>query len=196
MNMQKSAGLALILGSLAFLIASFSPISMVYSEPSPEVRLAMIQAANGAWVTSQFLHGLGALVAAVGIVLLSFSKSRGQVFLLALAALVFSAGTIFFFAYVYPRAVDPQGWVYGQFPNPMFLTYTYLTQVGMLLFGLALLRTGFSGKMSWTLAAGAVVLFALTLAFGDMPPFVYYLALLPAGVLLYRNSFIPAQEIF
>jgi hypothetical protein len=190
----KTVGLTLILGTLLFLSASFLPTVQVYMEPSPEARLAIIQEYSEVWLAAQALPFSGALVTALGIALAAFALPQRRSLLLPLAALAFFAGTIAFLAYLYPRWANPEGWVYGSFPNPMFLTYTFLTQAGLLLLGLAFLQTQMPRWIGFLTAGSAVLLFILTLVFGDMFPDIYYLITLPAGIWLLRRKASPAGE--
>jgi hypothetical protein len=64
--------------------------------------------------------------------------------------------------------------------------------VGLALLGVALLQAGFKPWVAW-LAIGSSALFLLLgLAFGDMPPFVYYLVTLTIGITLLRAAPVPA----
>jgi hypothetical protein len=190
MNSQRLTGILLILGAISFLVAAFMPLSMaVYGEPSPEKRLENIEAAGIVWPIQHFLFGAGILVTVAGVVLVAayFQRQSPSIWLLP-AVLTFIASALPAIPWLYLRAVDPQGWTAGQQPTWTFLSYTFLTQGGLLLLGFAWLKSSLPRWPGWLMAGGAALLFILTVITGDMPPFVYYLLTLTAGVVLYRRG--------
>jgi hypothetical protein len=190
MNSQRLTGILLILGAISFLVAAFMPLSMaVYGEPSPEKRLENIEAAGIVWPIQHVLFGAGILVTIAGVVLVAayFQRQSPSIWLLP-AVLAFIASALPAIPWLYLRAVDPQGWTAGQQPTWTFLSYTFLTQGGLLLLGFAWLKSSLPSWPGWLMAGGAALLFILTVITGDMPPFVYYLLTLTAGVVLYRRG--------
>jgi hypothetical protein len=88
--------------------------------------------------------------------------------------------------WLYLRATDPQGWTAGLHPAWLFLSYTFLTQGGLLLLGLAWLNSALPRWPGWLMLGSTALLFIVTVITGDMPPFLYYLLTLAAGIVLYR----------
>jgi hypothetical protein len=76
---QKMSALVIILGSVLFLIAAFSPISFrVFPEPSAARKLEVMTASPTAWFVAQILFALGAMVTMIGIALVGRRKSVGD----------------------------------------------------------------------------------------------------------------------
>jgi hypothetical protein len=188
MHALRLTGIVLIVGAILFLIAAFMPLSMaVYTEPSPEKRLAAIKAAGIMWHVQHLLFATGILatIAGVGLVAVHFHRQSSSRWLyLALIAFAVSAFTAM--PWLYLRATDPQGWTTGLHPAWLFLSYTFLTQGGLLLLGLAWLNSALPRWPGWLMLGSAALLFIVTVITGDMPPFLYYLPTLVAGIVLYR----------
>jgi hypothetical protein len=190
MNSPRLTGIVLVFSAISFLLAAFMPLSMaVYGEPSPEKRLENIEAAGIVWPIQHVLFAAGILVttAGVGLVAAYFRRQSPSPWLYP-AVLAFIVSALAAMPWLYLRAVDPQGWTAGLHPTWTFLSYTFLTQIGLLLLGLAWLSSALPRWPGWLMAGGAVFLFIVTVITGDMPPFVYYLPTLIAGVIFYRRG--------
>jgi hypothetical protein len=189
MNALRINGIVLIVGAILFLAASFSPISMVHAEPTAAGKLEMIMASPNAWTLSQVLYTLGAIVTVAGVGMVLYSlRQQSPPFLWLLTILALASGTLFFAGYAYFRMVNPQAWVQMTPPVWPFLAYSLLTQAGLCLFGVIWLRAQHPRWPGWLMLGGALFFFILMVIFGDMPPFVYYLLTLVAGVVLYRSG--------
>lgn len=196
MKSLTAASLMIIAGSIIFLIASFSPTSRVYGEPLPEGRLAIINESRNAWTITQILFSVGAVAVAAGVSAAAFSLRPRQTHFLPIASVLsLAAGALLLTWYAYFKFADPQTWVHHHISNPIFLGYTFLTQAGLFLFGIALLRGGNLRRTSWFLLSAVAITFILTLIFRDMPPFVYYLMTLPVGIGLYRKELSSQKEL-
>jgi hypothetical protein len=190
MNSLRLTGILLIVGAILFFSASFMPLSMaVYAESSAEQRLAAIEAAGIVWSIQHLLFATGILatVAGVGLAVAHFHRRSPSAWLY-LGLLAFGASALVAVPWLYLRGTDPQGWTAGQHPIWLFMAYTYLTQGGLLFWGMAWLGSGLPRWPGWLLIGGAAFLFIITIITGDMPPFVYYLLTLVAGVALYRRG--------
>jgi hypothetical protein len=186
---MKTTSRLILIGSVLFLTASFSPISRVHMEPTAAGKLAIITAEPTAWLLAQLLYALGALIAAAGFGKAVFQlRQMGPPPLFSGVILLLAAGSILFSVYVFTRATNPQAWVHITPPHPLFLGYTILTQIGLLLFGIMLLKTGFLRWLGWLVTGSIFILLILTAVFADMPPFVYYLLGLPVGIVFLRSS--------
>jgi hypothetical protein len=187
-NRMKTISIVIILGSILFLAASFSPMSSVYMEPTAEGKLTIIQSSPGGWVLKQVLYSLGALLTAGGFSAVAY-RLRGSISRLHLPIIVtLLAATVFFLAYVVFRTVNPETWVQIPPPHAQFLAYTFLTQAGMLLLGIALLQSGYPRWLGWLITGSMVALFVLTMILRDMPPLAYYLLGLVVGFVLLRRK--------
>lgn len=187
LGLQRVGAAILMAGSVLFLIAAFSPISRVFGERSPERRLEIILGAPAQWTFSQILFGLGAVVAATGILLIAqyVRGSGGGVAGFASAGLLL-AGSVLWLRHLYLRTIDPSMFTDGLLPVWLFVGYSLLTMLGIALFGWALLQTPLQNWVGWMLIGSMAFLFVVALLMGDMPPFVHYLLLIAAGVAIYR----------
>jgi hypothetical protein len=188
-NHMKIPALLMIIGSILFLTASFSPISRVHMEPTAAGKLAIITQEPNAWLIAQLLYSFGAIITAAGVGVAAFRLRREAPAPISSAVILsVAAGAVFFAAYVYFRTTNPQAWAQIQPPHTSFLTYTFLTQMGYLLFGILLLKSGFPHWLGWLISGSMLILIILTVVFRDMPPFAYYLLGVPIGIVLLRNT--------
>jgi hypothetical protein len=128
---------------------------------------------------------LGAAVPAIGLALLAPTLQPGQAALIQYLAVAFLiVGVAFWGWLLYMRAVDPAGFARGAMPAWLFIAYTVLTNVGLMTFGAALLVAGYPVWLGALAVAGGLIFLAAFLIFKDLPPFVYYVLLLVAGVAL------------
>jgi hypothetical protein len=186
-NLQKICAITISVGSVFFLIAAFSPVSRVFGEPLAENKLDIIMKSLNQWRITQFLFAAGAIVTCIGIGLtgiLFHNQSLSNTIYLSAALLL--GGAIFWSWHVYLRAVDPFSFTEGIIPAWLFILYTFLTQAGLIVFGVALLRMGLPGWPGWLMIGSMTLFFILTIIFRDMPPLVYYIITLVVGVMIYR----------
>lgn len=183
------AAAIVVLGSILFLIAAFSPAARVFAESDAERKLQMILADRRAWTNSQWLFSLGALVTAAGLLLVVLYDGGPLAVpwsYLAVATLLVGAGLWSW--HVYLRAVDPQAFVRGALPAWHFVAYTLATQAGLATLGFVIARmdaqSRLPGWLGWLLMGSCALLFILYLLFKDMPPFVYYILTLLLGLML------------
>jgi hypothetical protein len=189
MSALKLSGAVTFVGSILFLIAAFSPISRVYALPTAENKLGMITGSPTAWVISQTLFALGAIVTALGIALAAYAlRDRPSVLLFFTATAFLAAGAAAWSWHVYLRAAEPAAFVNGSLPGWHFALYTLLTMAALLLIGIALQRMGFPTWAGWLLIGGSILFFVLYLIFKDMPPFVYYLMGATLAFVLFRGG--------
>lgn len=178
-------------GSMLFLIAAFMPISKVYMEADSAARLQMIMDGRLQWNISQALFGLGALITAWGVGFFQVNLSDlPKVNLGWIAIMAISIGAILWSIHVYIRLTSPEGWINGDFPyiGHLFIIYSILTQLGLLLLGLMILDSDFTPWVGWMLAVGGALLFLLLVIFKDMPPFVYYVLTAIASIHILRQN--------
>lgn len=188
MNSLRISALVLIAGSILFLMAAFSPISMAFfPERDPAKQLEIVLSSKRAWVISQIFFTSGAVVAAAGMGLAAYQWRILPGSKMAYVGFaVIGIGAILWVWDCYLRAGDPQALVEGTLPTWPFIGYTLLTQAGLVLVGVVMLRSALPSWVGWMVISGALVFFVLYLIFKDMPPFVYYVLTLITGIMLYR----------
>jgi hypothetical protein len=189
MNTLKFSSVILIAGSVLFLIAAFSPISRIFGIPSAEVKLQIILSSPNQWLVAQILFALGAIVTVVGVGMIGhfFNTQSFSVFL-STSTMILLAGAFLWSWHVYLRAIDPRLFVDGKISVWYFALYTFLTQIGLVLFGIALLRMEIQDWVGWMVIGSTGIFFLLTIIFRDMPPFVYYIITMIAGIKLYSYA--------
>ena len=176
-------------GSILFLIAAFMPISKVYVETDAATRLQLIIDSRLQWNISQALFGLGALITAWGIGFVQYNLySTPRLNLGWTSATAFALGAILWSIHVYLRMTAPEGWINGEFLyiGHLFVIYSILTQLGLVLLGLKILNSDFSPWVGWMFAVGGGLFFLLMIVFKDMPPFVYYVLTSIASIYVLR----------
>ncbi|RXZ66905.1 hypothetical protein [Agromyces albus] len=180
------SGTVMILGSVLFLVAAFMPISArVFPEASPAKKLEHITDSPRAWIVSQVLFGVGSLVTVIGIGLLAPDDRDGSFAWLMLASTALLAlGLVPWLGHLYARAADPARFAEGAVPAWLFLLYAALTEVGLAVFGLALLASPYPDWLGWVVVVGMALLVVVTIVLGDIPPLFFYLVTLLAGVVI------------
>ncbi|MDQ3910314.1 MAG: hypothetical protein M3305_00695 [Actinomycetota bacterium] len=183
MSTERFGATILLVGSVLFLIAASMPVSQVFAESSLAAKLEIITSNRTAWIASQLLFGLGASIATIGLGLVAYHLrgAPGGVWAhIGLAAVIL--GAVFWDGHVYLRAIDPERFVEGRLIGWLFPAYALLTQLGLLAFGVAYLRAGYPPWLGVATVGGTVTFFIAFLVFKDIPPFVYYVLTLMAGI--------------
>lgn len=189
-SLQKISAIVIILGSVLFLIAAFSPIAnRVFPEPSAAQKLEVITAAPTAWLVAQIFFALGAMVTVIGIALVGY-RFRDQSFALLIQAsvAVLVLGALLWIWYLFMRTVDPAAFAEGALPVWPLILYFALTEAGLAVFGVALLRSALPQWVGWLVIGSMVLFFVLTLILRDMVPLFYYMITLLTGVMLYGHN--------
>ena len=186
---QKTCALIIVIGSVFFMIAAFSPVSRVFAISDAGKKLELILNERSAWNISQFFFAAGAAVTVIGLgmtgMIFSNQMNTG---LFYFSITLLAAGTILWAWHVYLRAIDPQLFTSGEIPIWLFAGYTFLTQAGLILYGMVLLKSGLSVWVGYMMIGSMILFFILTIIFRDMPPFVYYIITLITGVMIWRTD--------
>lgn len=187
-SLQRVSAIVIVVGAIVFLSAAALPVSMrVFPEPSPIRRLGYIEAAPTAWIVAQVLFAVGAALTVVGIGLLARGLADGfSTALMRVSVVVLFVALLPWVWHLYARAVDPAMFAAGSFPRWPLMTYFLLTELGLVIFGVSLLRTPLPSWVGWVVIGSMTLVFVLTLITRDMVPAVYYLVTLLTGVMLYR----------
>ena len=181
------SGIVIIVGSALFLCAANTPISFRVFAPgrSASSKLEAIRGSPTAWSVTQILFGLGALVTVIGIGVLAYALRRQpSAWLIWTSVALLILAAVLWLWHVYGRTVDPVAFAEGRWPRWPLLAYFMLTETGLAILGYALLRSDLPKWIGWMLIGSMVLLFVLTLIYRDMPPLMFYLVTLVAGIAL------------
>ena len=183
---QKTTALLLAFGSLLFVVAAFLPYSRVFAEPDPEKKLAIIMEMKKMWAIGQVFFGLGAMVTVIALGLQSYGfRDIAFAGWSHLGILLMLIGTLLWCWHLWERTVQPEAFAKGWHTPYLFVSYSMLTQAGLVLVGILLLKSPVADWVGWMFILGAGVFFLLMLIFKDMPPFVYYVLTMIAAVVLF-----------
>jgi hypothetical protein len=186
---QKTTALLLAFGSLLFLVAAFLPYSRVFVEPDPEKKLAIIMEMKKMWAIGQVFFGLGAMVTVIALGFQSYGfRDIAFARWSHLGILLMFIGTLLWCWHLWERIVQPEAFAKGLHTPYLFLLYSMLTQAGLVLVGILLLKSPVVNWVGWMFIIGAGVFFLLMLIFKDMPPFVYYVLTMIASVVLFTGA--------
>ena len=182
-NLTRIGATVTIAGSGLFLVAAFLPISRVFPEPSPAKKLEIIEADPGQWLVAQVMFALGAVLTVIGIVLFAYSfRHEPFPWLGWTSAILLAVGVVPWVWGVSARAADPASFAEGLQPPWRNLMYFLLTEVGLGVFGAALLAARGPAWLGWLVMAAMAALAAVTLVFGDIAPFFFYAVTLLVGI--------------
>jgi hypothetical protein len=199
------AGLLLVLGTALFWAAAFMPIAdekrrSVYMLP-PREHLATIRRLAGMWAWANVLFEAGAVVAVLGLALLTtLLSAAGDRGLSVVALAGFAFGSVLWVVFVgFRLGFTP--WVaretertseipaiyfpLAQWGWHLFMVYTVLGFTSVGLYGAALLVTGLLAAWIGWLAIGFSALgLVLLAAMRDAPPLLHYFVPLVIGIAL------------
>jgi hypothetical protein len=146
----------------------------------------LIDAKRKAFVMSQAAFGLGALITAAGLLLLTLDIGDSASVILnygAAAAMVIGAGL--WAVVTYQRAVDPETMFADYLGSRPMWAYFVLTEIALALYGIVFLQSDVAnwlGYMSFVVAA-VMAVGALTIP-EWLPPQIIYLLTLIAGIVV------------
>lgn len=189
-SLNQISAIATIVGSILFLVAAFLPISYrVFPQSSPAKKLESINAHPGQWFAAQVLFAFGTLVTVIGIALFAYNARRESFgWLIWASVTLLAVGALPWLWHLYARTVDPDGFTEGSFPMWPHHFYFLMTEVGLAIYGVALLSSPLPTWAGWVVIVSMVLLAILTIIFRDMAPLAFYVITLFAGVMLFRQS--------
>jgi len=193
--MNTLAGLWMV-GSILFIIAAFTPISMqVFPQSDPNKRIGFIKNNRRGWLIANILFGTGALLAAAGAALFDLSALELSDQLVVrvsfgLSAVTILIGVVLWLNLTIKRVRLTPEEVFGANSSSQwgFPVYSLLTQAALILLGYGLAQTGYPAWLGWGLTGLSLLLTAGFLILKDMPPFVYYVLLLIAGIVVTQQG--------
>lgn len=181
---STAAGVLVLAGSGVFFAGASLGVPRVFTESRPEQRLAMLEDRLTAWRLAQPLYALGPLVAAVGIGVLAGATSGSGRAALVLSCVALVVGALSWCWATYLRGTDHRAFAEGTLPGWPFAGYVWLTLAGLMALGVGLLLADFPVWVGWLTVAADVVFAAAYLRYRDIPPFVFYLLMVPVGIVI------------
>jgi hypothetical protein len=178
--MKLAAGI-LVAGSALFQLGAFLPVSRFYVSPV-ETRLAIMQDQPVQWILHLAGMGLGAVIAAVGLMALVPHLPRGASSVGIASAVCVTVGTLLWLWHLQLRISSPAAFAGGANPIWHFAVYTVLMQAGLLLLAAAFYFAKWPLWMILVLALGTSLSILAMVLFRDVPPFVHYVWLLVVGI--------------
>jgi hypothetical protein len=185
MSLLKVTGILLAVGSIVFLTAAFHPVSRIFAESNSTKQSEIIMNERAGWNFSQVLFAMGSLIVAIAIGV-SFYHFRDLPWSLSglIGFILVMIGSLLWSYHCYLRYIDPTSFTDGSMPNWHFIVYSFLTMGGMILFGFLLLKSEIRNWVSLAMIIANGLFLVLFLVFKDMPPFVYYVITLIAGIVM------------
>jgi hypothetical protein len=185
--MQRMAAITLILGTAIAWFGESRPIIGEVYGGAPNAQ-QIIDSDPSAWTTAMVLMVVGAVVVAVGLVLLARhlqSLTNDQTVRRA-STLAAAAAVISVLCYAVARYYNiTLPWeTSGPLETPMAIAFFTLWQIGLILIAYALLRSGYPRWLGWPVIALAALMLVGSLVAGGLPPVLYYFAVLFMGIAL------------
>lgn len=191
--MQKLAGVGLIIGSVLFMIAAFTPLTIRVVIADRQQRIDLIQNERTGWVILNILFGIGSILTFVGLAMFAqHVQSIGYNTLVKavsyLGVATAALGALCWIIIVYNRAALPPQELNDTLSvnNWIFPAYTLLTQCSLVVIGFVLSQSGYPAWLSWGILGLGGLSILTYLIFKDMPPFAHYVPLLVMGIMLVR----------
>lgn len=179
--MTRTAGWVLLGGAALFCAAAFSPSSFVFGMSDPGARRAHLAKHVRSWPWAQAFFASGAVVSAVGLVVLGLQLDGAAGGGVGLAGLLAVAASVPWAMHCWLRGRDVEGFLAGTLPASHFALYLWGTLAALAITGTSLLDADLADWLPWfVLGATAVFVLAL-LRFRDLPPFVLYLVTAVVG---------------
>ncbi len=187
--MQRIAAITLVIGTAIAWFGESRPIvGEIYGgAPDPQ---QVIDADPTAWTMAMLLMAVGTVVVAVGLLLLArhlqglSDEQNVRRASTAAAALALTGGL----AYATGRSISAvsQAWETPYEPAilVMWITFSVLWQLALILMGYALLRTGYPKWLGWPVIVLAALILVAVAFTGGLPPGVYYFAVAFLGIAL------------
>lgn len=193
MNLQRLAGILMIVGFALVIIGSIVG-PQIYQETDNAVRLNLIANDQTGWFISNLSFALGAVVTAIGFLLISLHlRGSVSVWLLYLAAAVFISGSVLWVIFLYERATDPAAYIeIDSLMITLIYTFFWLTEAGLLLYGIVFLRGSYPNWLGYVSIVFVGLLGGAALIFGSqffefLPPQIFNLLTLVIGIVALRQ---------
>ena len=192
--MQRVAGSMLIIGSILFASAAFTPISgqIFGAAATPTEIISFIEADPTGWLVTNILFGAGSLIAAIGVALFTVHLHNGRYSQNVKMIGYVSAGTALVAALMwliisYLRVVQPEQIMSINGGAYLWLGWVYVIGniVTLLMMGAIMFMSDYS---KWL--GGVLLVFGVVTIISELRsvPLVYYIPFLIAGIVLLVRS--------
>jgi hypothetical protein len=159
MNAAQIAGLVLIAGFVFVLVASVTGPPGLYKEPDVDRLLELVAAHSASWAASNLFFGLAALLTAAGLSLFSLHVwGTVNPWPAGVGTAAYILGALAYAVFLYRRTVDPAA-LFGDYTfSPLAAILLASLVIGLLLYGVVILRAGYPGWLGWGFIAGTLVI--------------------------------------
>jgi hypothetical protein len=185
LNQETMTGIVLISGTvLTYLGFGIFP-SRIYTVRDTAIRLELVQKYPRRWSISQIGVILGAIVSAIGFLMLApLFKGTDAESLILIGVVAFLLGHILWIWHLILRISDPPAFATATLPAWQFTWYALLTPLGLLICGVSFWLHGANTWLGIGMVVASLAYLAVMAIFKDIPPFVYYLLTLIVGLVL------------
>jgi hypothetical protein len=179
--MTRTAGWLLLAGAGVFFTAAFAPASYVFGMRDAAERRAHLDRHAFSWRWGQLLFAAGAVVSAVGLLVLGVQLDGTTGTAIALSGALALGGAFPWAEHCRRRALAVDDFLEGRLPGWHFLVYVWCTLAALAVTGVALLHTDLPQWTAWFVLGASALLTAAMLRFRDLPPFVLYVVTVVVG---------------
>lgn len=187
MSAGRVAGILILVGLvLALAPAAVFPMEY-YAATDQATRAAILSAHRSGWVAANWMWLVGSVATTAGLLLIAL---RDRSLLSMAGAALFVIGNAYWITHLYLRSLDASVQISGLWMEAVF---AWLATVGLVLMGIALLRSDFPSWVGYVNIGYGVLFMLAFLAFGTgmydfFPPQVIYLVALFAGVIALKRG--------
>ena len=191
MDVQRLAGLVIIVGFVVFWTGNVYSPSGVYGETAVAARLEVVAQNPLRWALSQGMGGLGYIMILLGFILWSISLlGRINPGLIAIPAVIHLIAATLVAIYLYQYITDPAAVWENVHPSLFQQFVPALVWAAALLYGLLFLQAGLPAWLSYLMIGFGAIAVAAQFLF--QPPAFYVISLysliaLAAGIVLVRQ---------
>jgi hypothetical protein len=170
----RTAGWVLLAGAAVFVAVAFAPASFVFGMSDPDERRAYLDRHARSWRWGQLPFAAGAVVSAVGLLVLGRELDGTPGTAVTWAGVVALLASMPWAEHCRLRALSAEGFLEGTLPGWHFVVYVWGTLAALAVTGLALLDTDLPRWTAWLVLGATACFTAAWLRFRDLPPFVFY----------------------
>lgn len=178
----RTAGWVLVVGVAVFGAVAVAPASFVFGISDADERRAYLGRHARSWRWGQLPFAAGAVVSAVGLLVLGLELDGTAGTAVACAGGLALLSSLPWAEHCRRRALSVEDFLAGRLPSWHFAVYVWGTLAALGATGAALLDTGLPQWTAWLLLGASTCFVAVMLRFRDLPPFAFYLVTAALGV--------------